>query len=124
MIGFKLPSPHELSEIDRENLMRSSLVRTWDGAEELKSGGYLQPELQGRATYAEMWMLLIIRTVTRIVEPPREVPENDEAGKKSDREESTELDFYLRQDKLRQILCDYIMSDFSGRYAMSPFSVY
>lgn len=56
----------------------------------------------------EIWMLLLVRMITRVAEPPP--PEEDEM-------DGTPHDFYVRQDQLRKTLCDYIMSDFPARYA-------
>jgi symplekin len=115
LIDFKLPPPRDLAEDERQSLMRSCVTRTWDEAEELRAGGYLPADSQGRKTSAEMWMLLIVRMVTRVAEPTRGTSE-DEESKKDEKEGSSDLDFYMRQDQLRQTVCNYIMSDFPSRY--------
>jgi symplekin len=52
--------------------------------------------------------------VTRVAEPPsRETVIADDV--KNDDAASQELDLYVRQDKLRQTLLDYVMSNFSSR---------
>jgi symplekin len=61
----------------------------------------------------ELWMLLIVRMVTRVVEPLEEVT----GTKTSEESMDVEPNFYARQDALRQTLCDYIMSDFPNRHA-------
>lgn len=61
-----------------------------------------------------MWMLLLVRMVTRVAEPPP-MAEGDDAMDTGDVEVAVH-DFYARQDQLRQTLCDYIMSDFPARY--------
>ncbi|KAJ7865668.1 hypothetical protein B0H13DRAFT_2670840, partial [Mycena leptocephala] len=60
---------------------------------------------------AEMWILLLVRMVTRVVDPQPTTPE-----------ESDSLivnDFYDRQYRLRQTLCDYIMSDSPARIRLA-----
>jgi symplekin len=110
LLDFKLPPPKELSDEERVSLVRSSVARIWDGSEDLRSSGEALPPDSTQAgghSPAEMWMLLLVRMVTRVVDPPPTTPE-----------ESDSLivnDFYDRQDRLRQTLCDYIMSDSPAR---------
>lgn len=59
-------------------------------------------------------MLLLVRMITRVAEPPKEfggaaMEDNAES------EDALEMDYYVRQDQLRQKLCDYIMADFPAR---------
>ncbi|KAJ6581382.1 Symplekin tight junction protein C terminal-domain-containing protein [Mycena capillaripes] len=60
---------------------------------------------------AEMWMLLLVRMVTRVVDPPPTTPDEGD--------NVVVNDFYDRQDRLRQTLCDYIMSDFPARIRLA-----
>ena len=68
-------------------------------------------------------MLLLVRMITRVVDP-----ENGKGkamadgaiktvtGPDTDVEMDEEMiELYERQDRLRRVLCDYIMADFSGR---------
>lgn len=69
-----------------------------------------------------MWMLLIVRMVTRVTAPPQLEEEkhmDDDTKTVEDDDAALELEFFARQDRLRQTLCDYIMSDFSARYVWS-----
>lgn len=59
-----------------------------------------------------MWMLLLVRMITRVAEPPKDL-----VGDTEDSKDAIDLDYYVRQDQLRQRLCDYIMADFPARYA-------
>jgi symplekin len=105
LVDFKLPPPKELSEPDRLQLVQKTVERIWNNAQDGS---------------VEMWMLLIVRMITRVTEPPEEKEtdiENVEEGKEG--EEGGEVDFYARQDRLRQVLCDYIMADFPSRYGSS-----
>lgn len=60
-------------------------------------------------------MLLLVRMITRVAQPP--VEEDAE----EDSKERIVLDFYARQDQLRQKLCDYIMADFPSRFVCISF---
>ncbi|KAJ7760455.1 Symplekin tight junction protein C terminal-domain-containing protein [Mycena metata] len=115
LLDFKLPPPKELSDDERVALVRSSVARIWDGSEDLKSNGEALPPDSTQAgghSPTEMWMLLLVRMVTRVVDPP---PADMEDG-----DDSVVLnDFYDRQDRLRQTLCDYIMSDFPARIRLA-----
>lgn len=114
LLDFKLPPPKELSDEERGSLVRNSVARIWDGFEDLKSNGEALPPDSTQAgghSPSEMWMLLLVRLVTRVVDPPSDSPEEGD--------DSVVLnDFYDRQDRLRQTLCDYIMSDFPARYVL------
>lgn len=61
-----------------------------------------------------MWMLLLVRMITRVTEPPTDGDGDDGMDQSADGELVT-TGFYTRQDQLRQTLCDYIMSDFPAR---------
>ncbi|KAJ7180551.1 Symplekin tight junction protein C terminal-domain-containing protein [Mycena filopes] len=115
LLDFKLPPPKELSDDERVALVRSSVARIWDGSEDLKSNGEgLPPDSTQAGGHGptEMWMLLLVRMVTRVVDPPPVGP--DEGA------DSVVLnDFYDRQDRLRQTLCDYIMADFPARIRLA-----
>ncbi|KAF5383732.1 hypothetical protein D9615_003524 [Tricholomella constricta] len=115
LIDFKLPPPRELSEEERTQQLGSSIKRIWDGAEELKVSGEALPVESTQAgghSATEIWMLLLVRMITRVAEPP---PAEDDAMDGS----GAQHDFYVRQDQLRQTLCDYIMSDFPARVRLA-----
>ncbi|KIK99799.1 hypothetical protein PAXRUDRAFT_822333 [Paxillus rubicundulus Ve08.2h10] len=112
---FKLPSPKDLSETDRNALMRGTVSRICDGAEELQGESYALPA-GSRPLPNDMWMLLIVRMVTRVAEPEQEALQNEDELKEKD---DQILDFYSRQDKLRQTLCHYIMADFPSRLRLA-----
>lgn len=72
----------------------------------------------------DMWMMLLVRMVTRAVKPPSSLSgegEDDTDAAAADAKDGMEVvdarteDFYERQDRLRQTLCDYIMADFPSR---------
>lgn len=106
-----------MDEGDRRQLIGGSVKRIWEGAEELKMNGEsisADSTQAGGHSATEMWMLLLVRMVTRVAEPPP-MAEGDDAMDTGDVEVAVH-DFYARQDQLRQTLCDYIMSDFPARY--------
>ena len=118
LIDFRHPPPRDLSDEDRTSVISNSLGRIWDGAEELRND--LSPDsLQaGGNSGSELWMLLIVRMITRVTEPPPDFS-GDEAMEET--REVTLHDYYARQDQLRQTLCDYIMTDFPSRFVCCLF---
>jgi symplekin len=118
LIDFKLPPPNDLAEDERMRLIGGSVKRIWDGAEDFKNNVESIPvdstQAGGHAA-TEMWMLLMVRMVTRVAEPPSIPVDGDDTMEGSALSRTTD-DFYARQDQLRQILCDYIMADFPARY--------
>ncbi|KIK09035.1 hypothetical protein K443DRAFT_672073 [Laccaria amethystina LaAM-08-1] len=120
LVDFKLPPPKELPEDDRINLIASAITRIWDSAEELKTMGEAIPADSPQAggnSAAEMWMLLLVRMITRVAEPPRTLGGDDAMDGSGN--EMVVHDFYARQDQLRQTLCDYIMTDFPSRIRLA-----
>lgn len=106
---LKLPPPRELTEAQADVLIRNSLVRIWDGANDLTLQDMSQDG--GGALSADLWMLLIIRLVTRFSVPAEPDGEEDAMGNG----DSSAIELYGHQDRLRQTLCEYIIADFSGR---------
>jgi symplekin len=116
-LDFQVPSPSILSEAERATAVKFAATRIWQSSGDLAIG----PHNGGR----DMWMLLLVRMITRVVDPEdsrgkarAEGEGEGEGNKNSDvdvdmDEEMVEL--YERQDRLRKVLCDYIMADFSGR---------
>ena len=113
-VDFTLFPPKDLIEKERISLISNSITRIWSGAEELRvSGSGVLPEseqAEGNSAL-EMWMLLLVRMITRVAEPPW----NDESMDDSNQGQVVEQDFFSRQDQLRQTLCGYIMADFPSR---------
>ncbi|PCH44216.1 hypothetical protein WOLCODRAFT_138834 [Wolfiporia cocos MD-104 SS10] len=111
---FKLPPPKELSDDDRNVIVRGSLGRIWDGAKDLAFAEVSEnaPGTPG----TEMWMLLIVRLVTRVTDP---VSSEDVAERKSEEAMDVVSEMYAHQDRLRQTLCEYIMADFPGRVQLA-----
>ncbi|KAF8074984.1 Symplekin tight junction protein C terminal-domain-containing protein [Lyophyllum atratum] len=113
LIDFKLPPPRELSDNERTQQLRTSVTRIWDGAKEINEDALPVESTQaGGHSAPEIWMLLLVRMITRVAEPP---PTDDDAMDES----GPVHDFYVRQDELRQNLCDYIMSDFPARVRLA-----
>lgn len=113
-VDFTVPPPKVLTEKERLSLISTSITRIWNGAEELHvSGSGVLPESEqaGGNSASEMWMLLLVRMITRVAEPPW----NDESMDNSSKGQAVDPDFFSRQDQLRQTLCDYVMADFPSR---------
>lgn len=121
-MNFTLPPPRDLAEDERTQQVGASVKRIWNGAEELKVNGEaisVESTQAGGHSATEMWMLLLVRMVTRVADPHPTPMDGDDAMDNSSEKELEVQDFYVRQDQQRQILCDYIMSDFPSRYVES-----
>ncbi|KAJ3505780.1 hypothetical protein NLJ89_g7237 [Agrocybe chaxingu] len=120
LVDFRLPPPKELvNEEERRIVIHDSLKRVWDGAEDLKSHeeGFSSDSVQaGGNSASEMWMLLIVRMLTRVAEPPSDLNNNEPEEEKKN---LVEYDFYARHDRLRQTLCEYIIADFPARVRLA-----
>jgi symplekin len=115
---FKLPAPPEWEDDDRGKVISKSLTRIWDGAVELKAFGETIPADSSQAgghSASELWMLLIVRMVTRAAKPPKEDVDVKDEMKSGDDTAAVVDEWYSRQDQLRQTICDYIMTDFPAR---------
>ncbi|KZP11483.1 hypothetical protein FIBSPDRAFT_800184 [Athelia psychrophila] len=113
LINFKIPPPRELTDDERAGLMRNSVSRISTEGQELD----VAPS--GTST-AELWMLLIVRMITRVTSPPSEEDDSDDGSKEDPMEEDAlESSVYARQDQLRRTLCDYIMADFPARIRLA-----
>ena len=112
---FRLPPPKELAEDAREALIRGSLVRIWNGASELEAHDLSFDDVPGMIP-GDMWMILLVRLVTRVVDPtPSSPPPAEGEEEPKDQAVVVPSEIYSHQDRLRQTLCDYIMADFSSR---------
>ncbi|KAF9045824.1 hypothetical protein BDZ89DRAFT_1188893 [Hymenopellis radicata] len=114
LVDFKLPPPKDLSDSDRAALLKLSTQRIWTGAEEIRASfidAGVSPDSQISSARAatDMSMLLLVRMITRVVRPPKEL-----SG-----EEEEDVAYYQRQDTMRQSLCDYIMADFASRIRLA-----
>ncbi len=112
---FRLPPPKELPEDAREALIRGSLVRIWDGSKDLEAPDLSLEDVPGM-TPGDMWMILLVRLITRVADPePIAAPPE---GDSKEQAVVVPSDIYSHQDRLRQTLCDYIMADFSSRWVL------
>ena len=106
---LKLPVPREFADIEKQTIVRSSMSRIWDASESFQppptdmslSTGSLQ-----EAQSQDLWMLLLVRTVTRAVPDEKD---------KREKEGNMEVDELSKNDKIRQVLFDYIMTNFPAR---------
>ncbi|KAG1746647.1 Symplekin tight junction protein C terminal-domain-containing protein [Suillus paluster] len=114
LLDSKILEPKELTDVERNALIRGSVARIWDGTEELKADSIVPSQWPG-ASPTDMWMMLIVRMITRVAHLDGDQPPEDGGDEPKVPQEKTALDFYSRQDNLRQTLCDYIMADFPSR---------
>ncbi|CDO73286.1 hypothetical protein BN946_scf185008.g48 [Trametes cinnabarina] len=124
LTDFKLPPPRELDSDERDELVRKAITRIRDEGKELIAydSGTLDPsDPANRTAAADMWMLLLVRMITRVSDPAADAGAVDtqEEGKSEDGALTRKSDIYERQDRLRHTLCDYIMADFSGRVRLA-----
>lgn len=103
---FKLPPPKDLPEQDRILLITDSVGRIWAEADDLP----VDSSQAGGTSPNEVWMLLLVRMITRVAQIPAD------ESLEEDNKEMTVYNFYVRQDQLRQKLCDFIMANFSSRF--------
>ncbi|KAH9945718.1 Symplekin tight junction protein C terminal-domain-containing protein [Amylocystis lapponica] len=104
VVNFKLPPPKDLTLEERT---ASCADLAPDTASDTPG-----------SSAADMWMLLLVRLVTRVTDPvPRTTDE--EGVEKEDVNMDAVSEIQARQDRLRQMLCDYIMADFSGRLSLA-----
>ena len=118
LTDISIPAARELDADDREVLMRKAITRIREGAKELVSHEALLDAVDAmtlRTTPADMWMLLLVRMVTRVVDPTAGVRPTEEDMKSEENAVIDRSEIYERQDRLRHALCEYIMADFSGR---------
>nr|GAT46745.1 predicted protein [Mycena chlorophos] len=111
LLDFKNLAPKEFSDEQRSAVITSSIARIREGFD---SGLETVPPDSTQAaghSPTELWMLLIIRMITRVTDP---ASVNEEAT-----DEGTVSLFYDRQDQLRQKLCEYIMADFPARLRLA-----
>ena len=115
-LEFQLPLPIVLGEAERAATVKSAATRIWQSSGDLAVG----PQTGGQ----DMWMLLLVRMITRVVDPEEDGKGKAKAdgavNKTTGLDGDSEMDeqmfqLYERQDRLRKVLCDYIMADFSGR---------
>ncbi|KAI0820808.1 Symplekin tight junction protein C terminal-domain-containing protein [Trametes gibbosa] len=121
LVDFKLPTPRELEADERDELLRKAIARIREGAKDLAPN---EPADLGDgpcSSPADMWMLLLVRMVTRVSDPAEVQEEEDGEGDGKDEEGAVvrRSEIYERQDRLRHALCDYIMSDFAGRVRLA-----
>jgi symplekin len=115
-LDLKVPPPEALEPAEKDALVQGSLARIREHAADAdESGGGI-----------DLWMLLIVRMVTRGAEPGKgkgKGKAKEDAGvegvKKEEVEEEEEetavVARYAEQDRLRTILYNYIVADFAGR---------
>ena len=118
LTDFKLPPARELDESGREGLVQKAISRIREGAKDLAAHDMFDVSdgQAAKTTPTDMWMLLLVRMVTRVSDPAASGDEDEDVMKDDDGTVIRRSDIYDRQDRLRHALVEYIMADFSGRY--------
>lgn len=112
---FQMPPPREVSDLERSAMVRSSMARIWDTGGELTfvNETMLTTHQPGQgALPQDLWMLLLVRMLTRAV--PDDGEGEDELQKET---QMDVVDTLSREDRVRQALFDYILTDFPSRFA-------
>lgn len=116
---FKLPPPKELSGEEQLRAVKSFMSRIWDGADQFESPqesvtDNLQPN--DSSSPKELWMLLLVRMATRTsTSPIEETGENSIMPSKADVDGSMNVFCASRSQRIRETICDYIITDFPSR---------
>lgn len=110
LVNFNLPPPRALFETERETAVQSAITRIRDTAEEFNSS----PDIPGQIAQvgipaSDMWMLLLVRMVTR-------APASGEPVTEGDLKEEDGMQLVkARDDDRRRTLCNYVLEDFPSR---------
>ena len=107
-VEFKLPPPRELSVTDVDSTRKSSMTRIWNSSKDVVVSTDMVAGSLQEARSQELPMLLLVRMITRTT---REQPEEKEEGKG----EPMEVDDPPRDERLRHVLFDYILTNFPAR---------
>jgi symplekin len=114
---FKLPLPKDFSEQERLDYIQGAVKRIREGAAELiPVNSTLRQDVVEPAvhTTSELWMLLLVRMIARVVHQT-----SFDAEMEVDDKEPAIENHYMRQDEQRRILCDYIMADLPTRVRLA-----
>ena len=109
LINFQLPPPRALSEDERGSALISVVTRIQNGAEESKTVNDV-PGQKGLPA-SDMWMLLLVRMVTRAPVSDDNLDGEEDAGKKEEARRTEDC----RNDETRRTLCNYVLGDFPSR---------
>lgn len=94
-----------MTETERAAVVQSSMERIWAAKDELKSSDMLR--LDRGASSQDLSMLLLVRMITRVL--PGEQDKEDVP------EDPTDIAPVSKQERVRQTLFDYILTDFPSR---------
>ncbi|KAH9935928.1 Symplekin tight junction protein C terminal-domain-containing protein [Epithele typhae] len=118
LTDFKLPPAMELDADDREVLMTKAIKRIREGAGELFTHD-MEPADASKTSPADMWMLILVRMVTRVSQPPSMDMQEDEDAKEEEGVVANRSELQERQERLRHRLVEYITADFPGRVRLA-----
>ncbi|TDL24074.1 hypothetical protein BD410DRAFT_767966 [Rickenella mellea] len=126
-VDFKIPPPKDLQEEERSAIVRASMARMWDGSGDLVPVGgdgtmadSHRPN-QG-ASPNDLWMLLLVRMVTRVAHPdPASNTESERIVpmEEQDEQEPMKVDTVSQMERVRNTICDYIIADFPTRVRLA-----
>ena len=112
LANFRLPPPREFLTSEKESIMKSSMSRIWNtnGLLGNSTVAFLNQQVGQGASSEDPWMLLLVRMITR-ASPGEGAGGVDE----SEKLESTQVGAVSVKERIRQIVFDYVLTDFPGR---------
>lgn len=128
LADFKMPPSKEITDEDeRQKVVRQVFGRLWRDVEGRNAKGKEKREDVQQMGSAELWLLLVVRLVSRtqtlrFVSSSNGNGEGDGEDVKKEEENEGEIEWeevYERQDRLRRILCDFVLADFAGRVGLA-----
>ena len=113
LANFRLPPPREFLTSEKESIMKSSMSRIWNtnGLLGNSTVAFLNQQVGQGASSEDLWMLLLVRMITR-ASPGEGAAGVDDEGEKL---ESTQVGAVSVKERIRQIVFDYVLTDFPGR---------
>ena len=112
LANFRLPPPREFLTSEKESIMKSSMSRIWNtnGLLGNSTAAFSDQQVGQGASSEDLWMLLLVRMITRA--SPGEGAGGVDEGEKL---ESMQVGGVSVKERIRQIVFDYVLTDFPGR---------
>ena len=113
-IEFRMPPPKELSDEERNTLIRSIMTSI---CETIEDEDEVHVPIEGGGT-TELGILLLVRMVTRVALPPNEDGDGMQNAEKEEDDKASDaarMNILSKQEMARQAICDYVVKKFSSR---------
>ena len=113
-IEFRMPPPKELSDEERNTLIRSIMTSI---CETIEDEDEVHVPIEGGGT-TELGILLLVRMVTRVALPPNEDGDGMQNAEKEEDDKASDaarMNILSKQEMARQAICDYVVKKFPSR---------